>query len=89
MSNRQAEIAQALAVIPPFADAQAMAAEIARRVDFIAHTLQESGLKTLVLGISGGVDSSLAGRMAQLAVEKLRAQTQDSRYRFIAVRLFY
>ena len=45
MSNRQAEIAQALAVIPPFADTQAMAAEIARRVDFIAHTLQESGLK--------------------------------------------
>lgn len=89
MSNRQAEIAQALAVIPPFADTQAMAAEIARRVDFIAHTLQESGLKTLVLGISGGVDSSLAGRMAQLAVEKLRAQTQDSRYRFIAVRLPY
>lgn len=89
MSNRQAEIAQALQVVPPFADTSALATELERRVDFIATTLQNSGLQTLVLGISGGVDSSLAGRLAQLAVEKLRAQTNCQDYRFIAVRLPY
>ena len=89
MLNRQAEIARALSVIPPFVDTAAMAAEIERRVAFIARTLQHSGLKTLVLGISGGVDSSLAGRLAQLAVEKLRAETGNDDYRFIAVRLPY
>ena len=41
----------------------------------------------LVLGISGGVDSLTAGRLAQLAVEELRAETGDTAYRFIAVRL--
>ncbi|PCS06967.1 NAD synthetase [Lactococcus plantarum] len=46
-------------------------------------------LKTLVLGISGGQDSSLAGRLAQLAVEALRAETGDASYQFIAIRLPY
>lgn len=87
--NRQAEIAQALQVTPPFADAKALAAETQRRIDFIADTLKSSGLKSLVLGISGGVDSTLAGRLAQLAVEQLRAETGDKDYQFIAVRLPY
>ena len=86
---RQVDIAQALAVVPPFADAAACAAECTRRITFIAQTLHASGCKTLVLGISGGIDSTLAGRMAQLAVEALRAQTGDSGYRFIAARLPY
>jgi NAD+ synthase len=46
-------------------------------------------LKSLVLGISGGQDSSLAGRLAQLAIEELRAETGDATYQFIAVRLPY
>ncbi len=89
MQRRQAEIASALNVIAPFRDDAMLAAEIARRITFIQNTLQGSGLKTLVLGISGGVDSTVAGRLAQLAVEGLRAQTGDSSYRFIAVRLPY
>lgn len=87
MSNRQAEIAAALDVVPPFADDAALIAEIERRKRFIKHTLKQSGLKVLVLGISGGVDSLTAGRLAQLSVEELRAETGDSAYRFIAVRL--
>lgn len=86
---RQAEIAAALGVVPPFADSAALAAEAQRRQRFIENTLQASGLNTLVLGISGGVDSLLAGRLAQLAVEGLRARTGDAAYRFIAVRLPY
>ncbi|WP_322981518.1 ammonia-dependent NAD(+) synthetase [Pseudomonas sp. C11] len=87
MSNRQAEIAAALDVVPPFADDAALIAEIERRKRFIKHTLKQSGLKVLVLGISGGVDSLTAGRLAQLSVEELRTETGDNAYRFIAVRL--
>ncbi|MBA4245055.1 MAG: NAD(+) synthase [Pseudomonas sp.] len=87
MSNRQAEIAAALDVVPPFADDAALVAEIVRRKTFIKNTLKQSGLKVLVLGISGGVDSTTAGRLAQLSVEELRAETGDADYRFIAVRL--
>ena len=89
MHNRQAEIAAALNVVPPFADEAALVAEYQRRVQFIKSTLHSSGLKTLVLGISGGVDSTLAGRLSQLAVEQLRHDTGDSSYRFIAMRLPY
>jgi NAD+ synthase len=61
--------------------------EIRRRVDFIKYQLELSGLQTLVLGISGGIDSCTCGRLAQLAIEELNQDT--SSYRFIAVRLPY
>lgn len=64
------------------------AAEVARRVSFIKQTLLNSGANTLVLGISGGVDSSTCGRLAQLAVNELNEQQPDN-YQFIAVRLPY
>lgn len=87
MSSRQAEIATALNVVPPFADETALLAEIERRKTFIKNCLRNAGLKVLVLGISGGVDSLTAGRLAQLSVEELRNETNDAAYRFIAVRL--
>lgn len=63
--------------------------EINRRVDFIKNQLVRSGLKTLVLGISGGVDSSTCGRLAQLAVDSLNQEQESTEqaYQFIAVRL--
>lgn len=70
--------------VQPQIDAQF---EIRRRVDFIKQRLQASGLTTLVLGISGGVDSTTCGRLAQLAVDELNAQ--HAGYQFIAVRLPY
>lgn len=63
------------------------ASEIARRIEFIKQILRESGCQSLVLGISGGVDSLTAGRLCQLAVEQLR--DEDYAARFIAVRLPY
>ncbi|WP_236207052.1 ammonia-dependent NAD(+) synthetase [Pseudomonas tohonis] len=87
MSNRQKEIAAALDVVPPFADDAALQAEIERRKAFIKTCLRNARLKVLVLGISGGVDSLTAGRLAQVTVEELRAETGDPDYRFIAVRL--
>ncbi|MGC3039601.1 NAD(+) synthase, partial [Pseudomonas aeruginosa] len=62
---------------------------IARRIAFIQQCLKDTGLKTLVLGISGGVDSLTGGLLAQRAVEQLREQTADQAYRIIAVRLPY
>ncbi|ROV60569.1 ammonia-dependent NAD(+) synthetase [Vibrio ponticus] len=62
--------------------------EITRRVDFIKRKLTEAGCKSLVLGISGGVDSTTCGRLAQLAVDQLNEE-QGGGYQFIAVRLPY
>lgn len=62
--------------------------EIRRRVDFIKQKLTTSGMKTLVLGISGGIDSTTCGRLAQLAVDELNQQ-HNGGYQFIAVRLPY
>ncbi len=63
--------------------------EIKRRVNFIKKQLKASGLKNLILGISGGVDSSTCGRLAQLAVNELNKEEGSSTYQFIAVRLPY
>ncbi len=63
--------------------------EIERRVAFIKQTLQDAGARSLVLGISGGVDSATCGRLAQLAVESLNEETGSGDYRFIALRLPY
>ena len=62
-------------------------AEIRRRVDFLKDYLHASHTKGFVLGISGGVDSTLAGRLAQLAVEELNAEGTDAN--FVALRLPY
>jgi len=63
--------------------------EIQRRVSFIQNQLLASGCKSLVLGISGGVDSSTCGRLAQLAVDDLNQKNNSSDYQFVAVRLPY
>ncbi|PSW15873.1 NAD(+) synthase [Photobacterium rosenbergii] len=63
--------------------------EIERRIAFIQKKLKQSGCKSLVLGISGGVDSTTLGRLSQLAVEGLNASENTDDYQFIAVRLPY
>lgn len=85
MRKLQAEIINTLAVTPEIDSS----VEVQRRVNFLKDYLKSTGLTTLVLGISGGQDSSLAGRLAQLAVESLRQETGNDVYRFIAVRLPY
>lgn len=61
--------------------------EIRKRIDFLKEYLKKTGAKGYVLGISGGQDSSLAGRLAQLAVEELREENYQAV--FVAVRLPY
>ena len=63
--------------------------EIKRRVEFIKSTLIASGQSSLVLGISGGIDSLTCGKLAQLAIDELGQQHTDTKYSFISVRLPY
>ncbi|WP_295731397.1 ammonia-dependent NAD(+) synthetase [uncultured Limosilactobacillus sp.] len=85
MKELQSEIINKLHVKPTIDPAN----EVQQRISFIVDYLKITGMKTLVLGISGGQDSSLAGRLCQLAVEKLRQETANDQYQFIAVRLPY
>ncbi|WP_030387653.1 ammonia-dependent NAD(+) synthetase [Streptomyces sp. NRRL S-241] len=79
----QQEIARDLQVSASFDARQ----EIERRVAFLADRLTSTGLHALVLGISGGVDSTTAGRLCQLAVERVRAAGHAAT--FFAMRLPY
>lgn len=79
------KIIQAMQVQPAIDPEQ----EIRRRIDFIKNQLSQAGLKHLVLGISGGVDSTTCGRLAQLAIDELNSEQQCNEYQFIAVRLPY
>lgn len=82
--NLQQQIIQALKAKPSI-DTQE---EINQRVSFLCDQIKSTGQHTLVLGISGGVDSSVAGKLAQLAVEKARENgVEDAR--FVAMRLPY
>lgn len=83
VSSEQSNIIRALQVAPTF-DA---AAEAERRTRFLCERLIGAGRRSLVLGISGGVDSMVAGFLAQRAAEQARSQGHD--VRFIAMRLPY
>ncbi|MGW9262865.1 ammonia-dependent NAD(+) synthetase [Gordonia terrae] len=83
MREIQRTIIDALAVKPSIEPAD----EVERRVRFLADYLDATGAKGYVLGISGGVDSTLAGRLAQLAAERVRAGGGEAV--FVGVRLPY
>lgn len=66
--------------------------EARRRARFLADYLRASGQRRLLLAVSGGVDSALAGRLCSLAVAELRAGKGDEAapdYSFLALRLPY
>lgn len=83
----RSEIQAALAIDRGIIDDSSAKAEITRRIEFIKSVLLTSGAKALVLGISGGVDSSTAGRLCQLAVSQMRDEGHS--VKFVAVRLPY
>ncbi|MGR6859846.1 ammonia-dependent NAD(+) synthetase [Aliivibrio salmonicida] len=72
--------------VKPFIDPNS---EIKTRVDFIKSKLTQSHCTSLILGISGGVDSTTCGRLAQIAVNELNKEYATDKYQFIAVRLPY
>lgn len=79
----QQQIAEDLGVKPEIDPA----GEVEARIAFLVDYLHATGAKGYVLGISGGQDSTLAGRLAQLAVERVRASGDEAQ--FVAVRLPY
>ena len=86
MPNLQEKIIKELHVSPTID----VSLEIRRSVDFLkAYMLKHTFLKTVVLGISGGQDSTLGGKLSQMAMTELREETGDATYQFIAVRLPY
>lgn len=80
----QKEVAEALAVKA----LQNPEQDVEKRVKFIKEQLLNSGLKNLVLGVSGGVDSLTTGLLCQKAVNELKKETNED-YKFIAVKLPY
>ncbi|MBT2414569.1 ammonia-dependent NAD(+) synthetase [Streptomyces sp. ISL-12] len=83
MQNLRKQIVSELGVQPSVVPAD----EIRRRVGFLKDYLRSTPAKGFVLGISGGQDSTLTGRLCQLAAEELRAEGHDAT--FVAVRLPY
>src|ERR1700712_385134 len=83
MTPLQARIIYDLNVVPTLDPA----GQVRMRIDFLKEYLKVSGSAGFVLGISGGQDSSLAGRLCQLAAEELRADGIFAE--FSAVRLPY
>lgn len=81
MRELQAQIIEEMGVRPEIDPAE----EVARRVQFLCDYLKSTRTNGFVLGISGGIDSSLAGRLAQLAVEQLAQEGVEAE--FVAVRL--
>lgn len=62
-------------------------AAIRDRIDYIKNYIKKTGMKGIVLGISGGVDSTAAGKMAQLAMTELSEEGYQAS--FISMRLPY
>jgi NAD+ synthase len=86
MTNLQQTIIEEMKVKPSI-DPQE---EIRTSIDFMKNYLKKhSFLKGMVLGISGGQDSTLTGKLAQMAVNELNEEAGADTYSFIAVRLPY
>ncbi|WP_237188996.1 ammonia-dependent NAD(+) synthetase [Rothia nasimurium] len=83
MRELQAHIIEELGVKPEIDPTE----EVRKRVQFLVDYLKATGTRGFVLGISGGLDSTLAGRLCQLAVEELDLEGIEAE--FIAVRLPY
>ncbi|WP_376774434.1 ammonia-dependent NAD(+) synthetase [Paenibacillus eucommiae] len=64
-------------------------AEIRARIDFLKAYLLHTGARGFVLGLSGGQDSTLTGKLAQLAVAERNTESGNQDMLFMGVRLPY
>ncbi len=86
MDDVQRQIIEELKV-KPVIDVQE---EIRLSIDLLKeYAKKHAFVKGFVLGISGGQDSTLVGKLAQMAVDELNEEVGEERYQFIAVRLPY
>ncbi len=85
MDEMQKKIIEAMKVKPSID----VKAEIGQRVQLLKQYILKTKMKGYVLGISGGQDSTLTGKLCQMAIDELNAEVGDNSYLFIAVRLPY
>lgn len=86
MSDLQKRIIEELHVSPEINVEE----EIRKSIDFMKeYAKKHSFIRGFVLGISGGQDSTLAGKLAQMAVDELNEEAGEKKYAFMAVRLPY
>lgn len=86
MLTLQQQIIEELHVLPEINVQQ----EIRKSIDFLKEYAKKySFVKGFVLGISGGQDSTLTGKLTQLAVDELNAEAGKQKYSLWAVRLPY
>jgi NAD+ synthase len=81
--SKQAKIIKELKITPIFD----VNHEISMRLTYLKNYLRQSQKKSYVLGLSGGIDSTVAGILAQMAVRELCHANYPSQ--FIGVRLPY
>lgn len=64
--------------------------EIRYRIQVLKkYLIKNVHIKSLIVGISGGQDSTLTGKICQLSINELREETKKNFYQFIALRLPY
>lgn len=86
LSLLQQQIIEELKVMPTINVEE----EIRKSIDFLKdYAKKHPFLKGFVLGISGGQDSTLTGKLAQMAVDELNEEAGTHTYSFWAVRLPY
>lgn len=86
MSDLQKQIIEELHAMPEINVEE----EIRKSIDFMkAYAKKHSFIRGFVLGISGGQDSTLTGKLAQMTVDELNEEAGEKKYTFIAVRLPY
>ncbi|BDH63324.1 NH(3)-dependent NAD(+) synthetase [Lysinibacillus sp. PLM2] len=86
MNDLQKKIIQELKVLPVIDPEE----EVRKSVDFLKqYAKKHNFLKGFVIAISGGQDSTLTGKLVQIAVDELNAEVGDDKYSTYAVRLPY
>ncbi|MEI5909483.1 ammonia-dependent NAD(+) synthetase [Bacillus spongiae] len=86
MNSLQKQIVEEMMVQPEIDPKQ----EIRKSVDFLKAYLKKNDfLRGFVLGISGGQDSTLTGKLAQMAIDEMNEENGTNEYVFYPIRLPY
>lgn len=86
MGTLQQRIIDELKVLPKINPEE----EVRKSVDFLKeYAKKHSFLKGFVIAISGGQDSTLTGKLVQIAVDELNEEVGEAKYSTFAIRLPY
>lgn len=85
MNEKQKEIIELLKAEPYIYPEE----KIRKIIDFLKSYLIFTNTNGYILGISGGQDSTLAGKLCQIAVNELNQEHETDKYQFVTVRLPY